>query len=42
MNNYKTETAKQQKPILLNGQRMTWAELSALFVIRKAKLLATS
>lgn len=40
MQNYKPNAVEAQKPILMSGKRISWAELSALFVMRKALLLS--
>ena len=39
MQNYKTNAVGSQKPILMNGKRLSWAELSVAFATRKAQLL---
>lgn len=40
MQNYKSKAVDSQKPILMNGKRLSWAELSVVFAARKAQLLS--
>ena len=40
MQNYKSNAVSSQKPILMNGKRLSWAELSVVFATRKALLLS--
>lgn len=42
MQNYKTKPLEAQKPILMHGKRLSWAELSDLFARRQREMLLTN